>query len=128
MKTPDSLKPKVFIYDRGDTKILTVVYSNRDESYQLLSSTSFKELSEEIGRKYTRYDDEKSLRENRARQIHYSDKLKAHGLVCTCKEYEQYETNTLPVGQKGCTCKLIDDDGKELQDIDTDYIELNKKE
>lgn len=133
MKTPDSLKPKV--YRARDRRFLVVIYNDHEEMYDFHSSTTFKEITED--RKtpsdpnpepHTRYDSAKLCQNSGMNEIHFSEAMRVHGLVCTCNKYEQYEKDTLPVGQKGCKCKLVNDDDREIQDLDIDYIELNKKD
>jgi hypothetical protein len=123
MKKPDFMKPKVFIYNRGDTKILTIVYFDRDETYEQIGSSTFKQIADEQGYEFTRNEDIDMMRGNRAREVHYSDKFDVAGLSCICKKYDP----ELKMGSGGCTCKIIDDTGKEIQDLATDYIELEQR-
>ena len=131
MKTPDSLKPMV--YRAKDRRYLVVIFNDHEEQYDFHSSTTFKEITEQQKsplepnpEPYTRYDSARLCKNSSMNEIHFSEKMRTHGLVCTCKEYEQYGKDTIPMGQKGCTCKLLNDDDREIQDLDIDYIELKK--
>ena len=127
MKTPESLKPKVF--KAKDGRFLIIVYNDREETYDHARTSTFKQLTEDRKTEtdpnpepYTRHDSIELCQD--MREVHYSDKMKVHGLICTCKEYEQYPGDKNPIGQKGCTCRLINDDDREIQKLETDYIEL----
>jgi len=125
MKTPDSMKPKV--YKARDRRYLVVIYNDHEEMYDFHSSTTFKEITKESGPgadEYTSYDSAEMCRNSGMNEIHFSEAMRAHGIVCTCKEYD----DTIRMGSGGCKCKIADSTGKEIQDLDIDYIELNKKD
>jgi len=70
-KLREKRAPEIFIYNRGDTKILTVIYENKEETYELIRSDSYKELSKKSGNIYTRYHAKELCKNSGGRQIHY---------------------------------------------------------
>ena len=119
MSKPDWMKPRVF--KGADGKWLMIVYNNREETYDFARTNSFKELSKETGGEYTRYDAIRLCKDSSMKEVHFADEIKAHGIICDCKSLEKDSV----MGTKGCKCKIVDENGKTLQEIDVDYIELN---
>jgi len=127
MTKPDFMKPKVF--KARDGRFLVIIYNDREEMYDFNYTATFKKLTDDLKTEtdpnpepHTRYDSIEMCKDS-MREVHYSDKMKVQGLVCTCKEYEKYEGDKHPMGQKGCTCQLLDH-GKVVQEIETDYVEM----
>ena len=119
MTKPDFMKPRVF---KGtDGKWLMIVYNNREETYDFARTSSFKELSKETGGGYTRYDAIRLCKDSGMKEVHFTDEIKAHGIICECGDIDK----SINMGIKGCKCKIVDENGKTLQEIDVDYIELN---
>jgi len=70
--------PTVWRTKRSDgTVFLVIVYKDREETYELKRSDSFKSIEKEYESedyKYTRYDSEEMCRNSGGRQIHYQIK------------------------------------------------------
>jgi hypothetical protein len=121
MKQLEFLKPKVFRHRDG--KFVIIVYNNREEVYDHNRTSLFSDIAKEQGvEKYTRYEAEELSRNSSMNEVHYSDKFKIRGLVCKCKKYDA----ELKMGSGGCVCTMSDSEGK-IQDIETDYVEMEEK-
>jgi len=67
--------PTVWRYKVSEEKtILVVCYEDREETYELVRSDSYKSIREKNGIDYDRYDAERLCKENSHRQIHYQTK------------------------------------------------------
>ena len=120
MAKPNFMKPKVF--KARDSKWLMVIYNNREETYDLARTSSFKELSKEYD-EYTRYDAIRLCKNSDMKEVHFTDKIKAHGIICDCKDIDK----GINMGIKGCKCKIVDDNEKTLQELDVDFVEIKKR-
>lgn len=120
MTKPDFMKPRVF--KGSNNKYIVIVYNNKEETYDLGQINTFAELSKETDNKYTKDDSIRLCKNSGMREVHFSDEIKAHGLICNCKALEK----ELLMGTKGCKCKVVDDEGI-LQEINVDYIEIEKR-
>jgi len=121
MSKPDFMKPRVFKGANG--KWLIVIYNNREEKYDLSRINTFKEMSKEYDNGYTKYDSIKLCKGSGMKEVHFTNEIKAHGIVCDCKDVDQ----SINMGIKGCKCKIVDDNNKTLQEIDVDFVELKRK-
>ena len=122
MAKPDFMKPRVF--KANDGKWLMIVYNNREETYDFARTSSFKELSKEGGDEYTRYDAIRLCKDSSMKEVHFTDEIKAHGIICDCKDIDKGNN----MGIKGCKCKLVDDNERTLQELDIDFVEIKKRE
>ena len=120
MSKPDFMKPRVFKGANG--KWLMIVYNDREETYDFARRNSFKEISKEQGSEYTRYDAIRLCKDG-MKEVHFTNEIKAHGIVCNCEDIDQ----SISMGIKGCKCKIVDDNEKTLQELDVDFVELKRK-
>lgn len=117
MTKPDFMKPRVF---KGtDPKWLMIIYNNREETYTFDHATSFKELSKGRDEEYTKHDAIRLCED--MKEVHFTDEIKAHGIICECGDIDK----SINMGIKGCKCRIVDKNGKTVQEIDVDYIELS---
>lgn len=121
MLKSDFMKPRIFKGANG--KWLMIVYGNREETYDFARTNSFKELSKETGSEYTRYDAVRLCKDSGMREVHFTDEIKAHGIVCDCKDID----GSINMGIKGCKCRIVDDNEKTLQELNVDFVEFKKR-
>ena len=72
-KLREKRKPDIYIYNNGKTKILTVIYENKEEIYQLMQINKYSDLSKESGNTYTRNTAIELCKNSGARRLNYKD-------------------------------------------------------
>ena len=113
------MKPRVF--KGADGKWLMIIYNNREETYDLARRNSFKEISKEQGYKYTKNDAIRLCED--MREVHFSDEIEAYGIICKCGDIDK----GINMGIKGCKCRIVDDKEKTLQELNVNFVELEKR-
>ena len=121
MAKPDFMKPKVFKSSNG--RWLMITYNNREETYDFARSSSYKELSKETGDKYTKYKAIRLCKDSDMKEVHFSDEIKAHGIICKCGDIDK----NIDMGIKWCECEIVDEHEKVLQKINVNFVELEKR-
>ena len=66
--------PEIFKMNNGEKTFLRIVYKNRTDLFEFVSSAKYSDIAKEQESKYDRYDEMELLKRSGYRKIHYKSK------------------------------------------------------